>query len=84
MTEKQKQIADGKEAKMLLEHPMLIKAFNDILKDGYQKWLTTNMEQQEEREAIYHAQVGLMRVKQVLVTAIENGKILEEEIKKDG
>ena len=83
MTEKQKQIADGKEAKLLLEHPMLIKAFNDILNDGYNDWLTTRHgTARRKRKSITH-KLDYMQVKQVLVTAIENGKILEEEIKKE-
>jgi|TARA_R100000278_G_scaffold111492_1_gene89038 hypothetical protein len=82
--EKNQQITEGKHAQELLDNPLLVGAFNQILNDGYQKWISTEASAKEERESIYHTQVGLLKVKQILVATVENGKILEQEVKKNG
>ena len=41
MTEKEEQIRDGQDAQIVLENPLVINAFNQILNDGYQQWIST-------------------------------------------
>lgn len=78
---KQEQIAAGQEAKMLLENPQLVKAFNIIINTGYQQWISTDIKDTEGREALYHKQRAILEVKNTLVQTLENGQILEEERK---
>ena len=78
---KQEQIAAGQEAKMLLENPQLVKAFNIIINTGYQQWISTDIKDTEGREALYHKQRAILEVKNTLVQTIENGQILEEDVK---
>tara|TARA_R100001510_G_scaffold56959_1_gene63634 strand:+ start:47 stop:304 length:258 start_codon:yes stop_codon:yes gene_type:complete len=78
---KEKQIQEGQEASMLLENPIITNAFNVILNEGYQKWISTKPEDKDERETLYHSQIACLKFKQVLVNTMENGKILEEERK---
>ena len=83
MANKNDQIKEGQDAKTILENPVMINAFNVILNEGYQKWITTKAEDKDERESLYHSQIAALKVKQVLVNTIENGKLLEEERKGD-
>ena len=39
--------------------------------------------EKDEREALYHQQIAALKFKQVLINTIENGKLLEEERKKE-
>ena len=50
MATKEKQIQEGQEASMLLDNPVITNAFNVILNEGYQKWISTKPEDKEERE----------------------------------
>ena len=50
--EKNQQITEGKHAQELLDNPLLVGAFNQILNDGYQKWISTEASAKEERESI--------------------------------
>ena len=70
-----------KQAKLLLEYPLMIAAFNTVLNTGYQQWISTDIKDTEEREALYHKQRAILEVKNSLVQTIENGKLLEEENK---
>jgi hypothetical protein len=81
MATKEKQIQEGQEASMLLDNPVITNAFNVILNEGYQKWISTKPEDKEERESLYHGQIAALKFKQVLVNTMENGKLLEEERK---
>ena len=81
MTEKEKEIRDGQDAKMILEHPLVINCFNQILNTGYQEWISTKPEDQEKRETLYYGQIAALKFKQVLINTMENGKLLEEERK---
>ena len=83
MANKNDQIKEGQDAKTILENPVMITAFTGIVNEGYQKWITTKAEDKEERESLYHSQIAALKVKQVLVNTIENGKLLEEERKGD-
>ena len=78
---KEAQIKAGQDAKLLLENPQMIAAFNTVLNGGYQQWISTDIKDTEGREALYHKQRAILEVKNTLVQTIENGQILEEERK---
>ena len=78
---KEAAIEAGKQAKLLLENPQMIAAFNTVLNTGYQQWISTDFKDIEDREALYHKQRAILEVKNSLVQTIENGKLLEEENK---
>ena len=78
---KQAQIKDGQDAKLILENPQMIAAFNTVLNNGYQQWISTEIKDTEGREALYHKQRAILEVKNTLVQTVENGQILEEERK---
>ena len=65
MTEKEEQIRDGQDAQMVLENPLVINAFNQILNDGYQQWISTKATEKDERESLYHQQLAALKFKQV-------------------
>jgi uncharacterized protein YecT (DUF1311 family) len=78
---KEAQIKDGQDAKLILENPQMIAAFNTVLNNGYQQWISTEIKDTEGREALYHKQRAILEVKNTLVQTVENGQILEEERK---
>ena len=78
---KDQEIKDGQDAQLILESPLVVNAFNQILNEGYQKWISTKATENDEREALYHQQVAALKFKQVLINTMENGKILEQERK---
>jgi len=78
---KQEQIKAGHDAKLLLENPQMVSAFNAVLNNGYQQWISTDIKDTEGREALYHKQRAILEVKNTLVQTIENGQILEEDVK---
>ena len=78
---KEAQIKAGQDAKLLLENPQMIAAFNTVLNNGYQQWISTDIKDTEGREALYHKQRAILEVKNTLVQTVENGQILEEERK---
>ena len=81
MTEKEEQIRDGQDAQMVLENPLVINDFNQILNDGSQQWISTKATETDERESLYHQQIAALKFKQVLINTMENGKLLEQEKK---
>jgi len=78
---KQAQIQAGQDAKLILENPQMVAAFNTVLNNGYQQWISTEIKDNETREALYHKQRAILEVKNTLVQTVENGQILEEERK---
>jgi len=78
---KQAQIRAGQDAKLILENPQMVAAFNTVLNNGYQQWISTEIKDNETREALYHKQRAILEVKNTLVQTVENGQILEEERK---
>ena len=60
---KEEQIRDGQDAKLILENPLVIGAFNSILNETYQKWLSTKAEEQDLRESLYHQQIAALKFK---------------------
>ena len=78
---KESAIKAGQDAKLILENPQMIAAFNTVLNNGYQQWISTDIKDTEGREALYHKQRAILEVKNTLVQTVENGQILEEERK---
>ena len=78
---KEAAIEAGKQAKLLLENPQMVAAFNTVLNGGYQQWISTDIKDTEIREALYHKQRAILEVKNTLVQTLDNGRILEEENK---
>jgi hypothetical protein len=39
---KEAAIKAGQDAKLLLENPQMVAAFNSVLNNGYQQWISTN------------------------------------------
>ena len=78
---KEAQIQAGQDAKVLLENPQLVAAFNKVITEVYQAWVSTDIKDNEMREALFHQQIAILKVKNVLVQTVENGQILEEERK---
>jgi hypothetical protein len=78
---KESAIKAGQDAKLILENPQMVAAFNSVLNNGYQQWISTDIKDTEGREALYHKQRAILEVKNTLVQTVENGQILEEERK---
>jgi hypothetical protein len=81
MVDKNKQIQEGQRAKVLLEDPLLIKSYEVIQNDTFQQWIRTDIEETNKREALYHSIRGTLTAQNVLVNTMENGKIVENELK---
>tara|TARA_R100000231_G_scaffold125165_1_gene95485 strand:+ start:129 stop:383 length:255 start_codon:yes stop_codon:yes gene_type:complete len=81
MTDKETQIKDGRRAKEILEDPLLIKSYEVIQNDTFQKWIRTDIEETNKREALYHSIRGTLTSQSVLVNTMESGKLAEEELK---
>ena len=81
MVDKNKQIQEGQRAKVLLEDPLLIKSYEVIQNDTFQQWIRTDIEETNKREALYHSIRGTLTAQNVLVNTMENGKIVEKELK---
>ena len=45
----------------------------------YNDWLSTDINDSEGRENLFHRQVAILQVKNKLVQIVENGKILKKE-----
>ena len=61
--DKQAQIEAGEQAKLLLENPLLVKAFSEIMNSTYNDWLSTDINDSEGRENLFHRQVAILQVK---------------------
>ena len=81
MVDKEKEIREGQNAKALLEDPLLIKSYEVIQNDIFQKWIRTEIADTNEREALYHSLRGVLTAQNVLVNTMENGKIVEKELR---
>lgn len=80
---KEAAIKAGQDAKLLLENPQMVAAFNSVLNNGYQQWISTEIKDTETRESLYHKQRAILEIKNTLVQTVENGQILEEERNKE-
>ena len=81
MADKDNQIKEGQDAERLLKDPLLIKSYEVIQKDTFQQWIRTDIEETSKREALYHSIRGVLTAQNVLVNTMENGKIVENELR---
>ena len=81
MADKESAIKEGQEAERLLTNPLLIKSYEVIQNDTFQKWIRTEIGETDKRESLYHSIRGVLTAQNVLVNTMENGKIVENELK---
>ena len=81
MADKESAIKEGQEAERLLTNPLLIKSYEVIQNDTFQQWIRTNIGETDKRESLYHSIRGVLTAQNVLVNTMENGKIVEKELK---
>jgi hypothetical protein len=81
MVDKDNAIAEGQNAERLLKDPLLIKSYEVIQNDIFQQWIRTEMEESSKRESLYFSLRGVLTAQNVLVNTMENGKIVEHELK---
>tara|TARA_R100001163_G_C5065868_1_gene203964 strand:- start:25 stop:279 length:255 start_codon:yes stop_codon:yes gene_type:complete len=81
MTDKDSAIREGQDAERLLKDPLLIKSYEVIQNDIFQQWIRTDIGENEKRESLYHSLRGVLTAQNVLVNTVENGKIVQEELK---
>ena len=81
MADKEKEIREGQNAKTLLEDPLLIKSYEVIQNDIFQQWIRTDIEEASKRESLYFSLRGVLTAQNVLVNTMENGKIVEKELR---
>tara|TARA_R100001510_G_scaffold49819_1_gene48381 strand:- start:1072 stop:1323 length:252 start_codon:yes stop_codon:yes gene_type:complete len=79
MATKEEQLQQAKDAKELLDNPLMVQAFNSILNNGYQQWISTEITDKDTRESLYHKQRAILEVKTDLVKLVENGAIIVKE-----
>jgi hypothetical protein len=81
MADKESAIKEGQEAERLLTNPLLIKSYEVIQNDTFQQWIRTDIGETDKRESLYHSIRGVLTAQNVLVNTMENGKIVEKELK---
>ena len=81
MTDKDSAIREGQDAERLLKDPLLIKSYEVIQNDIFQQWIRTDIGESDKRESLYHSLRGVLTAQNVLVNTVENGKIVQEELK---
>ena len=81
MADKESAIKEGQEAERLLTNPLLIKSYEVIQNDTFQQWIRTDIGETDKRESLYHSIIGVLTAQNVLVNTMENGKIVEKELK---
>jgi len=64
-----------------LAPPLLIKSYEVIQNDIFQQWIRTDIEEASKRESLYFSLRGVLTAQNVLVNTMENGKIVENELK---
>ena len=81
MTDKDSAIREGQDAERLLKDPLLIKSYEVIQNDIFQQWIRTDIGESDKRESLYHSLRGVLTAQNGLVNTVENGKIVQEELK---
>ncbi len=81
MVDKESAIKEGQDAERLLTDPLLIKSYEVIQNDIFQQWIRTDIEEASKRESLYFSLRGVLTAQNVLVNTMENGKIVENELK---
>ena len=81
MADKDSQIKEGQDAERLLTDPLLIKSYEVIQNDIFQQWIRTEIEESSKRESLYFSLRGVLTAQNVLVNTMENGKIVENDLR---
>ena len=66
------------EAKQVLEHPLFIEAVNKIRLDLNQEWLSSDLQNSEQRENIFVMRRMLELVVMQIQSVMETGKIIKK------
>ena len=66
------------EAKQVLEHPLFIEAVNKIRLDLNQEWLSSDLQNSEQRENIFIMRRMLELVVMQIQSVMETGKIIKK------
>tara|TARA_A200000113_G_scaffold105517_1_gene94804 strand:+ start:1097 stop:1327 length:231 start_codon:yes stop_codon:yes gene_type:complete len=66
------------EAKQILEHPLFIEAVNKIRSDLHQEWLSSDLQNSEQRENIFVMRRMLELVVMQIQSIMETGKIIKK------
>lgn len=69
------EVSRGQEAQMLLEHPLMAKAFDEIRKGLLTAWLESPVRDAEGRESIFYAVKMLDNLRGALKEHITTGKM---------
>jgi hypothetical protein len=68
----------SQEAKQVLEHPLFIEAVNKIRLDLNQEWLSSDLQNSEQRENIFIMRRMLELVVMQIQSVMETGKIIKK------
>jgi|TARA_E500000305_G_scaffold107718_1_gene108290 hypothetical protein len=68
----------SQEAKQILEHPLFIEAVNKIRSDLNQEWLSSDLQNSEQRENIFVMRRMLELVVMQIQSVMETGKIIKK------
>ena len=68
----------SQEAKQILEHPLFIEAVNKIRLDLNQEWLSSDLQNSEQRENIFVMRRMLELVVMQIRSVMETGKIIKK------
>ena len=68
----------SQEAKQILEHPLFIEAVNKIRLDLNQEWLSSDLQNSEQRENIFVMRRMLELVVMQIQSIMETGKIIKK------
>jgi len=68
----------SQEAKQILEHPLFIEAVNKIRLDLNQEWLSSDLQNSEQRENIFVMRRMLELVVMQIQSVMETGKIIKK------
>lgn len=70
----------GARADSLLKDEMLIEAFDVATRAYLDEWMATDIRDQDKRERLYHAVKTVAKVRQHLVTVVNDGKLAKKQI----
>jgi hypothetical protein len=79
----EKEIEQGRQAKELLENPLLNECFNALEKELSDQWKSSSVEDQDAREKLYLMYKMQERLKLHIKTFIDTGKMAEAILQKD-
>ncbi len=72
------EIQRAREAEFLLNHPMIVGAFDALEASFESQWRNTNIEQRDEREEAFRMMHTVRLLKTLLTRYIETGKLAEQ------